>query len=123
METENLTDVIKINNVEVYLKLPKRITTLDELLKLSKEEPTSIKFMKPALYSAFKSTVDGSIEAYVSIGDTVKYRKSIYIPAGEEEGLTHTVTEIELSAIGSMAVITARLTNGDMCLSNYLVKL
>ena len=123
METENLTDVIKINNVEVHLKLPKRITTLGELLKLSKEEPTSIKFMKPALYSAFKSTVDDSIESYVSVGDTVKYRKSMHIPAGEEEGLTHTVTEIELSAIGSMTVITARLTNGDMCLSNYLVKL
>ena len=115
--------IIKINNVEIHLKNSDNyITTINDLINLSKREPNAIMFMRPPLYSAFKSTVDNSIETYVNVGDDVKYRKTTHIPEGEEVGLTHKVKQLELSAIGSISVFTARLSNGDMCLASYLLK-
>lgn len=146
MEFENL-----INNEEIKHNIPKKgntkgkasiilgnvtilfnddveedfdnITSLNDLLILDRKKPGIIYAMKPALYSAFQSTVNKTLEPYVNKGDKVKYADKRYVPSFADIEDEVEVTDVELVSIGSMSVFAAKLSNGDhSVLTHYLTK-
>lgn len=121
-------NIIMMNNVKVYMKKDPDedyagVNTIEQLIDIEERKPGHIKNMAPKIYSKYlKEGKAYTLETYVKKNDRVKYGRLNCIPRNEAEGLVHTVEKIELSAIGSMAVVTAKLSNGDMCLTQYLEK-
>lgn len=126
-EKQNNLEEIVINNVSIFLNSDPdedftKILTIEDLLKLDKKKPGIIINIEPKLYSAFKSSVNGVLEPYVAKGDKVRYKKEKLASSTQDWETIHTVEEVELSSIGSMSIFNARLSNGEICLTNYLKK-
>lgn len=117
----------KINGVTVFFNADEEddvenIKTFQDLLKFDKKKPGAITRFSPKLYSIFTSKVNKTIETYVNKGDTVKYASPAYVPIRNNIDEQFTVKDITLNSLGSMSVLVAELSNGDIIIPNKLIK-
>lgn len=92
-------------------------STLNNILEIEKLYPDAFVGLLPSLYEDF--IINDVITPYVNIGDTVTIKR-IYC---EKKGdIPRKVKDIYFKALNDMTVIIAELEDGDLVLTNTLIK-
>lgn len=135
--TEKVSKVLKVDELP-YVKIGNvtiafnndpeedftKIKTIEDVLDLDIKKVGIIAKITPPLYSAFKGSVNRTIEPHVRKGDTVKFvNKRCKASSTSDEADEFEVAGIEIQSLKSMSIFVASLTNGTKSvLSSYLRK-
>lgn len=101
------TREILINKVRIILQDyvdTEALFTLNDIIKLEKEDPDAIVDIKPTLYKRFIKK-DNTINTFVKPGNTVIIKQ----PIEKEKGKTYLVLNIRFKKLNNMTVIVADL--------------
>lgn len=101
------TREILINKVRIILQDyvdTEALFTLNDIIKLEKEDPDAIVDIKPTLYKRFIKK-DNTINTFVKPGNTVIIKH----PIEKEKGKTYLVLNIRFKKLNNMTVIVADL--------------
>lgn len=101
------TREILINKVRIILQDyvdTEALFTLNDIIKLEKEDPDAIVDIKPTLYKRFIKK-DNTINTFVRTGQTVTIKE----PIEKEKGKTYLVLSIRFKKLNNMTVIVADL--------------